>query len=335
MVTSACSLPLNYGWSGTVHFESSWHMRRLLSVAFVGLVWCAMAVDLMGQQPSVTDVDRSAGSDWLDADFWTTLDGRPVTDNWQFVEGEIRLAEPRGGGGSLLSKPMPANFELSFEWKIEAGANTGLKYRVREFGANRYLGVEYQIIDAPGMNRPKGITASIYDLFAPKLDEVDFAIDEWNRAKIVAVGNRLEHFLNGKRVASATAFGPTWDKAIALSKFYGDEDFGRPRAGDRFMLTDHGGKAAYRNFQFVDKSAESSDQETTELTGPFLANAMRNAWADQDSVVVWTRTTRRPEMNVEGKRFVSLSRKQASKYSRSNDAKELLEIQLPDGADLS
>ena len=33
---------------------------------------------------------------------------------------------------------------------------------------------------------------------------------------------------------------------------------------------------------------------------PYFGNGMRNGWADQDSVVIWTRTTRFEEMNQGG-----------------------------------
>ena len=68
---------------------------------------------------------------------------------------------------------------------------------------------------------------------------------------------------------------------------------------------------------------------------PYLGNAVRNNWADQTSVVIWTRTTDRPEMLSKGKRFVSLSKKQSiALEQRTDDAGELLAAQLPDGATL-
>ena len=68
--------------------------------------------------------------------------------------------------------------------------------------------------------------------------------------------------------------------------------------------------------------------------GPFLGNALRNNWADQTSVVIWTRTTAQPEMLADGKPFVRLSKKKADALSQKTDADELLKVQLPDGATL-
>ncbi|QDV82520.1 family 16 glycoside hydrolase [Planctomycetes bacterium TBK1r] len=286
------------------------------------------------------DDQRSSNTlDFAIAEFWETLDGKPVTDSWEFADGEVRLVQPRGGNGSLVSGPLPPNFELSWEWKIDEKTNTGLKYRVRRFGkhlfSNNYLGIEYQIIDDKPTSLAKGSTASIYDLVAPEHEKVLHPAGQWNQSRVVASGHRLEHYLNGQLVASAKTTGPSWDKTIALSKFYGSQDFGSPKPGDRIMLTDHGGKAVYRKFQFTAIDVAPADLETPIATAPFLGNAMRNSWADQDSIVIWTRTTARPDFVADGKAFVSVSRNDARKLANETDAEKLLRVQLPEGAELS
>ena len=67
---------------------------------------------------------------------------------------------------------------------------------------------------------------------------------------------------------------------------------------------------------------------------PYLGNAIRNNWADQNSIVIWTRTTAQPEMLAGGKKFKRLSRKKADALAQKTDADELLNVQLPDGATL-
>lgn len=275
-------------------------------------------------------IEKPQTSDWSKREFWETTSGKPVSEGWQFKDGEISLVEPRQGG-NIVTRPMPPNFELSFEWKIEKGVNSGLKYRVRRFGqpqfGNSFLGIEYQIIDDQPASNSLSSTASIYALVAPVKEKTLHPPGQWNSARIVAVGDRIEHYLNGKRVTSGSTAGPTWETKIALSKFHGCVDFGRPKTGDRFMLTDHGGKVSYRNFQFVERKAPPVTN--TPPTGPFLANATRNSWADQSSIVIWTRTTRNPEMNVEGKKFVRVDRKQHNKLRKLRDPQQLLSAQLP------
>lgn len=290
---------------------------------------------LVSQEAVVDQVSAEDVQDWVKRDFWQTTSGKPVSDAWQFVDGEVTLAVPRKGG-TIVTPPMPPNFELSWKWKIEKGVNSGLKYRVRRFGKklfnNSFLGLEYQIIDSAQDSTSKSSTASIYDLVGPTKEKTLHPPGQWNQSKVIAVGDRIEHHLNGDLVASAVASGPGWETMIARSKFYGSVDFGRPAMGDRFMLTDHGGKVTYKEFQFT--ALDAPEVDVPPRTGPFLANATRNSWADQTSIVIWTRTTRNPEMLVDGKKFISLSTKKAGQLSKSKDADMLLNVQLPDGAKL-
>lgn len=293
---------------------------------------------MSAQGTDVAPQQEASTADWTQSGFWQTVDGQPPEQGWDFIAGEIRLERPRGGGGSLLSAPLPEQFELSWKWKIASKSNTGLKYRVRKYGT-RWLGVEYQIIDDQSLSKQPdtGKTASIYDLFAPDPNTSAQPPSEWNQSKIIAVGNRLEHHLNGKLVCAAAIEGPRWDRQIALSKFWGAQGFGQPEGSNRIMLTDHGGKAVFKDFQFVPHEAvrEADGQATTPTQhGPFLGNAIRNSWADQDSIVLWTRTTAHPEMKADGAKFVSISKRDATRYAKLDDPAKLLGDQLPEGAAL-
>ena len=283
-------------------------------------------------QSLIQTVPADVETDWHKRGFWETLDGQPPPEEtWEFVDQEVRLIQPKGGKNSLVSvQALPAHFELSWQWKIEAKTNSGLKYRVRKFGSS-YLGVEYQIIDEKPGSGSKGSTASIYDLVGPDSSKPLKPAGEWNRARVKVNGHRLEHFLNDVLVTSMTVAGPVWDSIHGKSKFGQHKSFAKPADDDRIMLTDHGGKIAFKNFQFVALPAPK-DEKLPEASAPFLANACRNGWADQNSIVIWTRTTAHAQMNVDGKKFVSVSASDAKKLAKESNGKKLLSSQLPDGA---
>lgn len=314
---------------GTTHKHTTMtqtQFLRLLAILTLLTFPASVRGDDGDHQPKIAPSE----ADWSSREFWQTPNGSPVSDAWAFSDGQISLVAPRKGG-NILSPPLPTDFELSWQWKIEKGVNSGLKYRVRRFGS-RYLGIEYQLIDSKPDSTSDSSTAAIYDLVGPIPEKTLHPPGQWNHSRIVAVGNHIAHYLNGQEVASTRTEGPAWDTRIALSKFGGEAEFGIPTAGDRLMLTDHGGKATFKNFEFV--AVDEPASEPVPRTGPFLANATRNSWADQDSIVVWTRTTRNSEMATDGKKFLSISRKEARKLADQTDPKKLLEIQLPDGASL-
>ncbi|RMF40111.1 MAG: DUF1080 domain-containing protein [Planctomycetota bacterium] len=269
-------------------------------------------------------------ADWDRLDFWRTVDGSAVEDSWAIDDGALTLTQPRGGRGSLLSPPMPAHFVLTFEWRIPGKANSGVKYRVRQWGQS-WLGVEYQIIDEaiPLPAPSKGSTASIYDLVAPRLDKPLHEAGQWNSARIEAVGNRLAHYLNGELVAETRIDTPAWEAAMARSKFYGREGFGQPREGDRIMVTDHGGQVAYRNFQLIAvEPAENLATTPAPESPPQLGNGMRNGWADQHSIVLWSRTTRRANYVTDGPDFLDAKREPPPKMT---DPAQINALQIPPG----
>jgi 3-keto-disaccharide hydrolase len=179
---------------------------------------------------------------------WTSGSGGPVGAGWQVAEGAIHRA---GKGGDILTASSYQDFELEFEWKIAAGANSGLKYRVADYSpAGKNIGLEFQVIDDAGHADGKNArtsAASIYDLIPPAASKKLSAVGEWNRSKIVARGAQLEHWLNGEKVVSATIGSPEWSDALAKSKFRAAADMGTKKG--RILLQDHGGEVWFRNLR--------------------------------------------------------------------------------------
>ena len=185
-------------------------------------------------------------------DGWTTLDGQPVTKGWEVVNGTIHLNTDDGRAGDIVTDREYRDFELRFEWKNVAGGNSGLKYRVGKFG-NKTLGCEYQIIDDDRYHAklpPKGSTGALYDIYEPNHAKSVNPPGQFNHSRIVVRGNRIEHWLNGKRIVVACVGSDEWNRRIADSKFADVPGFGRNRAG-KIMLTDHKSEAWYRNIELT------------------------------------------------------------------------------------
>lgn len=183
-------------------------------------------------------------------DGWMTLEGQAVRSGWEAKGGEIFLKRGVLRAGHIITRKEFGDFELSFDWKIAKGGNSGIKYRVRKYG-DRTLGCEYQIYDPNGQKvDSKNKTASLYDLYEPDESIQARRAGEWNSAKISVRENKIEHWLNGSRVVMATVGDERWKQRIAQSKFNDAEKFSENRCG-HIMLTDHGSDVHYRNFQFT------------------------------------------------------------------------------------
>lgn len=182
---------------------------------------------------------------------WTTIDGKPVTAGWEIADGVIHLKKEAGRSGHVVTSNDFGDFTLAFDWKIAVGGNSGLKYRVRSYDG-KVLGCEYQIYDDAGAKKkvePKNSAGALYDLFEPNSEKQVNPAGEWNHAKIVVRDNKIEHWLNGKRIVAVTVGDAEWKKRIAASKFNEAREFAENVRG-KLMLTDHGSEAWYRNFEF-------------------------------------------------------------------------------------
>ena len=176
---------------------------------------------------------------------WVRMDGKPVEEDWEVVDGTLHLKDRPGGGANLFSERAYTHFELEFEWRIGPKGNNGLKYRVRKYG-NQYLGCEYQILDDAAYKlSPRGTTGSLYELYEPSDAKQLKPVGEFNQSRIVVRGNHIEHWLNGARIVSADVGTRQWYQRVAESKFHNVEGFGENRSG-LIMLTDHSSEVWYR-----------------------------------------------------------------------------------------
>lgn len=179
---------------------------------------------------------------------WITAKGDPPEKGWEVRDGCIYRFRQ---GGDLYTERPYTNFVFEAEWKISKGGNSGIKYRVADYGGKR-LGPEYQVLDdqrhIDAKITPKRRAAGLYDIIAAPDDKPLNAVEEWNQLRIVADGPRLEHWLNGVKVVEVDTSSDAWREAVAASKFKGVEGFGTAPSGP-LMLQDHGNAVWYRNLR--------------------------------------------------------------------------------------
>lgn len=232
-------------------------MRTRFSVAVMLAALAAAPSMQTTAQNELTAAEKKAGwvllFDGKSLDAWR---GYKKVDTkgtrWFVQDGTLTLPATDGkdtrGHFDIISKDTYDRFELTFEFKVAEGANSGVKYYVLE-DQDSAIGHEYQVIDDErhadakiGLERQ---TASFYDVLEPKDRKLKPA-GEWNQGRIVAMGPTVEHYLNGGRVLAYELDSPALRKAIQDSKFAKIERFGKLHKG-HILLQDHGNQVWYRN----------------------------------------------------------------------------------------
>ncbi|CAL1516802.1 alkaline phosphatase D family protein [Chitinophaga sp. MM2321] len=79
---------------------------------------------------------------------------------------------------------------------------------------------------------------------------------------------------------------------------------------------------------------KSSGEVTGANDGPYFGNGFRNGWADQNSVVIWTRLTQNPEMKVNGMKFKLPANTEHKELKKCIDEKKIYDAQIPEGYQL-
>lgn len=150
-------------------------------------------------------------------DGWRVLKGSPE-DAWRVEDGCIVTAgtpgEPRQAWGYLVSQATFADFELSFEWKVSAKANSGVFYRV--VPGRVEAAPEYQILDNGGYadgKVPERAAGSMWTVAGPDRD-VTRPVGQFNEGRIVCRGTQVEHWLNGGKVVEGDMTSLAWAPAL-------------------------------------------------------------------------------------------------------------------------
>lgn len=181
---------------------------------------------------------------------------------WLITNGTIGVEEHGGAesknGGDIVTLQQFSAFDLSFDFKITKGANSGVKYFVtlKEHSGASAIGLEYQVLDdtlhpdaklGRAGNRTLG---SLYDLIAAKKEKRFInQPGEWNTGRIVVYpNNHVVHYLNGVKVLEYERGSQTFKDLVAISKFKVWPNFGEAKEG-RILLQDHGNAVNFRSIK--------------------------------------------------------------------------------------
>ncbi len=208
---------------------------------------------------------RSPKTDTFPAHGWTIRDGvLTVHDN---------KGEESAGGGDIITRQRYNNFELTAEFKITPGANSGIKIFVqpdispvdkvtgKPTGVGSAIGMEFQVLDDAlhpdaklGKDGDRKL-GSLYDLIPAPADKITKPVGEWNTARILSSGKRVTFWLNGKQTVEFERGSESFRQHVAESKFKNIPDFGEWADG-HILLQEHGNEVSFRNVKIRELPAK-------------------------------------------------------------------------------
>jgi hypothetical protein len=217
-----------------------------------GFVLCAALVSsAAAAQPAATAKPGSWKPlfDGTSLDAWRGYKSPTVPEGWKIVDGTLAKTTPVK---DIVTKDEFGDFELELEWKIGEAGNSGIFYRgTEEYDHIYWSAPEYQLLDnikAADNKRPDHLAGAAYEMSLPPADAVK-PVGEWNQTRIIAKGNHVEHWLNGRKTAEYEFGSPEWKAKVAASKFKDWPNYGRAPKGHIAIQGDHNGELAFRNIR--------------------------------------------------------------------------------------
>ena len=213
---------------------------------------------------SLTEAEKSAGWELLfdgsSFDGWKRYNHDTIGPLWTIQHGEIvcdgtGFGEGSGDhGGSLMTTRTFGNFELSVEWKITPGGNSGILYHVvenPELHSDYETGPEYQVIDDAGWVgdlKPAQKAGSNYDMFEAPPTKKLMPVGEWNTSRIIYNNGHVEHWLNGEKTVEFEEGSEEYNQRYQKSKWVDYPAWNKSKTG-AISLQDHGAPVYYRSIK--------------------------------------------------------------------------------------
>jgi hypothetical protein len=187
-----------------------------------------------------TSAEEEAAGEWIDFSVGKELTGVATEGNWALRDGVISL-DPRPGeegwkryASYLWLEGDFRDFECEFDFKFEAGGNSGVYFRVADAADPVRTGIEVQLTDCHGKD-PLGwhdlgglIRFSEPEKGKP-LANASRPAGEWNSARITLQDNRLSVLINGITVQDLDLNEhPLAGAGLAASGSIGFQDHGLP-----------------------------------------------------------------------------------------------------------
>ena len=259
-------------------------MKKLASLVALILTLSACQTERQTEASAANAETQATTDDWIylfdgtSTEGWRAYNGDSLPPGW-IIEDEVLTFDTelgleqdyQGGKDIIYGAEAFDNFELYLEWKIPEGGNSGIFYHLKEgYDAPSGVSPEYQLIDDENYTKIHDITD--YNLSLGNTDKPeelkplqqtgsDYAMHpadpaqktlhptgEWNSSKIIFTTEKVEHWLNGKKLLSFVPWDEAWYEKKHSGKWKNSPDYGKFKSG--FIgLQDHSSPIWFRNIK--------------------------------------------------------------------------------------
>jgi hypothetical protein len=177
---------------------------------------------------------------------WVNFKSKTIGAGWQVKDGALTIADAEHAGDIVTTKKYDW-FELSIEFNMEKGQNSGIMYHVADTGdAIWHSGPEIQIYDHP-VEEHVETTGYLYQLY-PAIRDTSKPAGEWNIMRIHVAKDKCWTSLNGTKLYEYVLGSEDFWARVKKSKFAVYPNFGKIKKGTIGIQGDHG-LVAFRNIK--------------------------------------------------------------------------------------
>jgi hypothetical protein len=220
----------------------------------------------------LTEAEKKAGwkllFDGKSFDGWHNYKKEGVKPGWQIKDGALVCAEPKNAG-DIVTNDKYDWFELSLEFNIAEGGNSGIMFHITNEGNAMWAsGPEIQLLDNKKGGDPQRC-GWLYQLYKPANDpKTNQPLDatkpagEWNHIRVVIAPPpaKSEVAVNGMKYYDFVYNSDDFKDRIAKSKFKTMANFAKSDTGFIGLQGDHG-MISFRNIKLRPIASDGASKQ--------------------------------------------------------------------------
>jgi len=244
-------------------------MNRFILLIIITLIGFYPFPEIRSQANILTNQEIKEGwkllFDGSTTNGWRGFKMKKLPSDWSVIDGCL-VAQGTGGGetaNDIITVNQYEDFDLSLEWAISPGGNSGVFFHVLEgdYPSAYATGPEYQLIDDAGFPekleewQQSGANYAMHN--ADKSNKKLKPVGEFNTTRIMVKNNHVTHWLNGEIIVEYDLWSPEWYRLKNEGKWKDYPWYGTARKG-YIGLQDHGSYIRFRNIKIKDLTEKGS-----------------------------------------------------------------------------